>query len=99
RTGWRIRLGHATRRRRAPGIAFTAAVGSGILVEHAHRSALLEDAHIGQVAIALGRVHAVAHDELIADAPARVVDRHLDLAAGDLVEQRGDPHTRGAAGP
>src|SRR5512141_1271429 len=49
---------------------------------------LLENAHVGQIAVALGGVHAVPDHELVPDRPSLVVHRHRDLPARDLVEQR-----------
>src|SRR5262249_7645243 len=48
---------------------------------------LLQNAHVGQVAVALGGIHAVADHELVSDGPSLVVHRHGDLPARRLVEQ------------
>src|SRR5258705_3514555 len=52
------------------------------------RLCLLENAHVGQVSVALGGVHAVPDHELIADRPSPVVHGDGDLPAWDLVEER-----------
>jgi hypothetical protein len=48
------------------------------------------EADVGEVAVALGVVHAVADDEEVGDGEANVVGLDFFDAAGGLVEQRGD---------
>src|SRR6516164_9320950 len=58
----------------------------------------LQNAHVGQVAVALGGVHAVADHEFLPDRPSLVVHRHRDLPAWRLVEQRCHLDARRPAG-
>src|SRR6516225_1853139 len=60
-------------------------------------SSLLEDADERKVPIFLAEVHSVTDHEFVADPPARVVDRHLNLTTRNLVEQRGHFDARRAA--
>src|SRR6266513_2936859 len=54
-----------------------------------------EDAHEAEVAVQLAVVEAVAHDELVGDREADVVDRDLHEPPRGLVEQRADPKRPG----
>src|SRR6516164_9597670 len=54
-------------------------------------SSLVQGADVGQVAIFLGMVGAVADDEHVADRETDKIDRDLDFAAPRLVEQRARP--------
>src|SRR5262245_21119620 len=47
---------------------------------------LLQNAHVGQVSITFGSVHAIADHEFVPDRPALVVHGHGDLPARDLVQ-------------
>src|ERR1041385_6140486 len=47
---------------------------------------LLQNAHVGQVAITFGGVHAVADHEFVADRPSLVVHGHGDLPARRFVQ-------------
>ncbi len=60
---------------------FRTLVGSGGLVGR-------HDANVGQIAIALSVVHAVADDEQVGDGEADVVSVDFLDAAGRLIEQR-----------
>ena len=71
--------------------------GSGQLFERC-RCSCLHDADERQVAILLRDVEAVAHDELVRDREAQVVDLDLALGALRLVEQRAQGDARGLRG-
>src|SRR5256885_14294891 len=57
-----------------------------------------EDAHEAEIAVQLAVVQAVAHDELVWDREADVVNGDLHEAPGRLVEQRRDPGRPGTLG-
>src|SRR5690606_11755190 len=48
----------------------------------------VDDADVGQGAVLLGVVEPVAHDPLVRNAEADVIELHLDLRARGLVQQR-----------
>src|SRR5947208_3981342 len=62
------------------------------------RLCLLENAHVGQIPIALGGIHAVPDHKLVADRPSLVVHRDGDLPTGSLVEERRHLDARGPTG-
>src|SRR6516165_6193818 len=59
---------------------------------------LLQNAHVGQVAITLGGVHAITDHEFVPDGPSLVVHRNLDLPARGLVQERCHLDAGGAPG-
>src|SRR5436305_1059531 len=57
----------------------------------------LDHANIGQLAIGMGDVHAVADDEVIGTFEADIVRFDVDGALGRLLQQHGGRYARGAA--
>ena len=58
----------------------------------------LEHADVRHIAVLLGVIQPVAHDELVGDLKAREIGRDGLDAAGGLIEQGDDRHALGALG-
>ena len=58
----------------------------------------LEHADVRHIAVLLGVIQPVAHDELVGDLKAREIGRDGLDAAGGLIEQSNDRHALGAFG-
>jgi hypothetical protein len=57
-----------------------------------------EDGDIGEIAVALAEIEAIAHYELIGDVEADVIHGYLDLPSGWFVEESDNAYRSGSSG-
>lgn len=72
-------------------------LGAGFEEDIVVRREVVDDEDVGDVAVVLAVVHAVAEDERVGDVEALIVDLDVDLAAVGAVEEARDLEARGAA--